>query len=234
MENYGLSSQMNSMTVEWVLLIVIGLVGLLVQWRLKSVFAKYSKVMFAGGLTGKEVAEKMLRDYGIESVEVVPTRGQLTDNYNPRTRKISLSEGVYESNSVAAAAVAAHETGHAVQHARNYGPLKLRNTVAPFVMVTSKWVFIVLLIGIFVSAYILWAGIAMIALATIFSLITLPVEFNASARAMSWLESSGTLSKGELRDAKTALSWAAGTYVVAALSSVVTLLYYISIANRRN
>ncbi len=221
-------------TIEWILLIVIGLVGFIVQARLQSVFKKYSKVMFSGGLTGKQVAEKMLRDYGIESVQVIPTRGQLTDNYNPRTRKINLSEGVYDSNSVSAAAVAAHETGHAVQHARNYGPLKLRNTVAPFVMFTSKWVFIVLLIGIFVSTYILWLGIAMIGLATLFSLITLPVEFNASARAVKWLESSGTLNAGELRDAKTALSWAAGTYVVAALSSVVTLLYYISIANRRN
>lgn len=222
-------------TIEWILLIVIGIVGFIVQARLQSVFRKYSKVMFAGGLTGKEVAEKMLRDYGIESVEVVPTRGQLTDNYNPRTRKINLSEGVYNSNSVSAAAVAAHETGHAVQHARNYGPLKIRGFMAPFVTFTSKWVFIVLLAGIFLAMMeLFWIGIGMIALATLFSLITLPVEFNASARAMKWLESSGTLNAGELRDAKTALSWAAGTYVVAALSSVVTLLYYISMANRRS
>jgi Zn-dependent membrane protease YugP len=220
--------------MQWILMIAIGLLGFVVQARLQAVFKKYSKVMFTGGLTGREVAEKMLRDYGIESVKVVPTRGQLTDNYNPRTRTINLSEGVYESNSVSAAAVAAHETGHAVQHARHYGPLKLRNTVAPFVMFTSKWVFIVLMIGIFISNYLLWVGIGMIALATLFSLITLPVEFNASARAVKWLESSGTLSAGELRDAKTALSWAAGTYVVAALGSVVTLLYYISIANRRS
>ncbi len=220
-------------TVEWVLLIVIGLVGLLVQTRLRSVFAKYSKVRFAGGLTGREVAEKMLRDNGIHDVEVVPTRGQLTDNYNPRTRKINLSEGVYESNSVSAAAVAAHETGHAVQHAKHYGPLGLRGFMAPFVMFTSKWVFVVLLVGIFVSNLVLWVGIAMIGLATLFSLITLPVEFNASARAVKWLEASGTLDTDGLRDAKKALSWAAGTYVVAALSSVVTLLYYISIANNR-
>jgi Zn-dependent membrane protease YugP len=135
---------------------------------------------------------------------------------------------------VSAAAVAAHETGHAVQHARGYAPLKFRNAVAPFVMFTSKWVFIVLMIGIFISNYLLWVGIGMIALAAFFSLITLPVEINASARAVSWLQSSGTLNARELRDAKTALSWAAGTYIVAALSSVVTLLYYISIANRRN
>lgn len=221
-------------TIEWVLLIVIGLVGALVQARLQSVFKKYSKVMFAGGLTGKQVAEKMLRDNGIHDVEVVPTRGQLTDNYNPRTKKINLSEGVYASNSVAAAAVAAHETGHAVQHATHYGPLGLRGFMAPFVTLTSKWVFIVLLIGIFVSNLVLWVGIAMIGLATLFSLITLPVEFNASARALRWLESSGMLNASELSDAKTTLSWAARTYVVAALSSVVTLLYYISIANRRN
>ncbi len=220
-------------TIEWVLLIAIGLAGMIVQARLKSVFNKYSQVRFAEGLTGKEVAEKMLRDNGIHDVEVVATGGQLTDNYNPRTKKINLSEGVYASNSVAAAAVAAHETGHAVQHAVGYGPLKMRGALVPFVSFTSKWVFIVLIIGIIMSNIMLWAGIAMIGLATLFSLITLPVEFNASARALRWLETSETLSGPEIHDAKVALSWAARTYVVAALSSIVTLLYYISIASRR-
>lgn len=231
MGSSGFGSQTTQ--IQWILLIVIGLVGWAIQARLQAVFRKYSRVPFADGLTGREVAEKMLRDNNITSVEVVSTKGTLTDHYNPATRKINLSQGVYDSNSVAAAAVAAHETGHAVQHAQGYAWLRMRGAMAPFISFTSKWVFIVLIIGIVVAPIILWVGISLMALAVIFSIVTLPVEFNASARALSWLRGSGMLSTGQLAQAKTALSWAASTYVVAAVSSIATLLYYISIANSR-
>lgn len=223
--------------IEWILLIIIALVGLVVQGRLRSVFVKYSKVRFPGGMTGKEIAEKMLRDNGVHDVTVTATKGMLTDNYNPKTKTVNLSEGVYESSSISAAAVAAHECGHAIQDATDYGPLRMRSALVPVITFTSQWAFMVIIIGIIMIKTfpaLFWIGIGMIALSMIFSLITLPVEYNASSRAMAWLDSTRTLSAEELGQAKTALSWAARTYLVAAISAVVTLLYFLSIGSRRN
>ena len=207
---------------EWVLLIVIAIVGFIVQAKLQSVFKKYSKVMFPGGLTGKDVAERMLHDNGIYDVKVVSTPGHLTDHYNPATKTVNLSESVYSSNSVAAAAVAAHECGHAVQHAREYAPLKW-----------AMWVIIAGMLLLNTYPALFWIGIGMIAVSAVFSLITLPVEYNASARAMEWLTGSYTLKGEQAAQAKEALAWAARTYLVAALSAVVTLIYYIGIARRQ-
>ncbi|MBQ4278965.1 MAG: zinc metallopeptidase [Rikenellaceae bacterium] len=226
------------MTPEFLLIIIIGVVGLIVQMRLKSVFNKYSQVMFPGGLTGRDVAEKMLRDNGIHDVKVVSTPGHLTDHYNPKTKTVNLSEPVYNSNSVAAAAVAAHECGHAVQHARAYGPLEMRSALVPVISFTSMWSTWVIIAGILLMAsfphliWVFWLGIAMIGCSALFSLITLPVEYNASARALEWLKTSRTLQGEQLAQAKQALSWAARTYLVAALSAIATLLYYLSFARR--
>lgn len=219
----------------WWLIIIIGVVGLIVQGRLQSVFSKYSKVPFAGGMTGRDVAEKMLRDNGITNVKVVATSGRLTDNFNPTNMTINLSEGVYNSNSVAAAAVAAHECGHAVQHATGYAPIKLRSALVPvisFASMWSTWVIIagILLINTFPELF--WVGIAMVALSALFSLVTLPVEYNASHRATVWLRSSRILDDQRLGEARIALNWAARTYLVAALSAIATLLYYLSFARR--
>ena len=224
------------MNVNWILIIVIGLVGLLVQWKLKSVFAKYSKVLSPGGLTGAQIAQKMLNDNGIYDVQVTCIKGQLTDHYDPTKKTVNLSEDVYRSNSVSAAAVAAHECGHAVQHKVGYTPLRLRTALVPAVNISSKLSMFVIILGmIFIEAFpvLFWVGIAMFAMVFLFSVVTLPVEFNASKRALAWLQSSNSLSQAELGQAKEALSWAASTYVVAALSSLVTLLYYIGIGNSR-
>ena len=221
---------------EWVLLIVIAIVGFIVQAKLQSVFKKYSKVMFPGGLTGKDVAERMLHDNGIYDVKVVSTPGHLTDHYNPATKTVNLSESVYSSNSVAAAAVAAHECGHAVQHAREYAPLNMRSALVPVVSFSSQWAMWVIIAGmLLLNTYpaLFWIGIGMIAVSAVFSLITLPVEYNASARAMEWLTGSYTLKGEQAAQAKEALAWAARTYLVAALSAVVTLIYYIGIARRQ-
>ena len=224
------------MNVNWILIIVIGLVGLLVQWKLKSVFAKYSKVLSPGGLTGAQIAQKMLNDNGIYDVQVTCIKGQLTDHYDPTKKTVNLSEDVYHSNSVSAAAVAAHECGHAVQHKVGYAPLRLRTALVPAVNISSKLSMFVIILGmIFIEVFpvLFWVGIAMFAMVFLFSVVTLPVEFNASKRALAWLQSSNSLSQAELGQAKEALSWAASTYVVAALSSLVTLLYYIGIGNSR-
>ena len=213
---------------QWILVIVIGIIGLIVQMKLQSVFKKYSRVMFPGGLTGKEVAEKMLRDNGIYDVKVTSTPGHLTDHYNPATKTVNLSESVYDSNSVAAAAVAAHECGHAVQHARDYAPLKMRSALVPW----SLWVVLagILLLHSFPALF--WIGIAMIAASALFSIITLPVEYNASARAMNWLTGARILQGEQVAQAREALSWAARTYLVAALSAIATLIYYLGFARR--
>ncbi len=224
------------LNAEWLLIIIIGVVGLIVQFRLQSVFKKYSKVMFPGGLTGRDVAEKMLRDNGIRDVKVVSTPGHLTDHYNPKTRTVNLSESVYASNSVAAAAVAGHECGHAVQHARAFAPLEMRSALVPVISFSSMWSTWVIIAGILlINTFpaLFWIGIVMVALSALFSLVTLPVEYNASARAMEWLKSSGTLQGAQVAQAKEALSWAARTYLVAALSAIATLLYYLSFARGR-
>ncbi|MCD8071720.1 MAG: zinc metallopeptidase [Alistipes sp.] len=220
---------------QWWLIIIIGVVGLIVQAKLQSVFSKYSKVPFPGGMTGRDVAEKMLRDNGITDVRVIATPGRLTDNFNPRDKTINLSDGVYNSNSVAAAAVAAHECGHAVQHAQGYKPLELRSALVPVISVSSRFAIWVIIAGILLIntlPALFWVGIIMIALSALFSVITLPVEYNASHRAMEWLRSSRTLNDQQLGEARIALNWAARTYLVAALSAIATLLYYLSFARR--
>ena len=224
------------MNANWILIIVIGVVGMLVQWKLKSVFAKYSKVISPGGLTGAQIAQKMLNDNGIYDVSVTCIKGQLTDHYDPTKKTVNLSEDVYHSNSVAAAAVAAHECGHAVQHKEGYAPLRLRSALVPAVSISSKLSMIVILIGLFLIQTfpaLFWIGIAMFAMVFLFSVITLPVEFNASKRALAWLQSSNSLNTASAAQAKEALSWAASTYVVSALSSLVSLMYYIGLGNSR-
>lgn len=221
------------MTSIWILFIGIAIAGWIVQGTLQSKFKKYSKIPLRNGMTGKEVAEKMLRDNGIYDVQVISVKGQLTDHYNPLHKTINLSEPVYGSYSVAAAAVAAHETGHAVQHAVGYGPLKMRSALVPVISSTSKWVMWVILLGIIMIQtfpMLLWFGIAMFALTTLFSFVTLPVEKNATNRALRWLSSAGITDSSNHNQAVDALRWAGYTYVVAALSSLATLLYYVMIA----
>ena len=221
------------MATIWILFIAIAIVGWLVQARLQSKFKKYSRIPLRNGMTGKEVAEKMLQENGIYDVQVISTRGQLTDHYNPLKKTINLSEPVYGSYSVAAAAVAAHETGHALQHAKGYGPLKMRSALVPIVSSTSKWVMWVILAGILMLQtfpQLLWIGIVMFALTTLFSFVTLPVEKNATNRALRWLSSAGITDVSNHSQAEDALRWAGYTYVVAALSSLATLLYYVMIA----
>ena len=221
----------------WIIMIAIMVVSLIVQQMLQSRFNKYSQVGLPSGMTGAEVAQKMLRDHGIYDVKVVPTQGMLTDHFNPQTKTVALSEGVYASRSVAAAAVAAHECGHAVQHAMGYAPVRMRSALVPVVNFASNIVQWVLLAGvIFINVFpnLIWIGIILFALTTLFSFVTLPVEINASSRAVSWLTQAG-ITDGQTRPmAVDALKWAAYTYVVAALGSLATLLYYISMANRRN
>ena len=222
---------------EFLLIIVIGIVGFIVQMRLQSVFKKYGQVPFAGGLTGAQVAEKMLRDNGITDVKVTSTSGHLTDHYNPATKTVNLSQSVYGSNSVSAAAVAAHECGHAVQHAQHYAPLKMRSALVPIVSFSSMWATWVVIGGIILMGsfpQLFWLGIGMIAMSALFSIITLPVEYNASARALAWIRQNNVLQGEEYYQAKEALSWAARTYLVAALSAIATLLYYLGFARGRD
>lgn len=216
----------------FVLIIAIGVIGFLVQARLQSVFKKYSKVQFPGGLTGAEVAEKMLRDNNIHNVKITHVGGHLTDHFNPQTMTVNLSDSVYSSTSVAAAAVAAHECGHAVQHARGYAPLVLRSQLVPVVQFASSAATWIIILGLVILAttqneLLCWIGVGMIAMSAVFSLVTLPVEYNASARAVEWLQTSHTMQGAQLAQAKEALSWAARTYLVAALSAIASVLYYV-------
>lgn len=216
----------------WIIFIGIALASWLVQWNLKSKFKKYSQILSFKGLTGKETAELMLKDFGITDVTVQSVAGQLTDHYNPINKTLNLSEGVYESNSIMAAAVAAHECGHAVQHAMSYGPLTLRSKLVPVVSATSRWMTWILLGGMLLlsytgNPYVLGVGVVLYALTTIFSLVTLPVEIDASRRSVKWLDSRGLTDTDTHNHAVSALRAAAYTYVVAALSSLATLFYYI-------
>lgn len=219
----------------WIIFIGIALLSYIVSQSLENKFKRFSKEPIA--LTGKQVAEQMLRDHGITDVQVVSTRGHLTDHYNPQTKTVNLSESVYGSASVAAAAVAAHECGHAVQHQVAYAPLSLRSALVPAVNFASKFVSWVLLAGIIlVESFpqVLEAGIILFALTTLFAFVTLPVEINASKRALAWLDKACiTPTDQAQRDAESALRSAAYTYVVAALSSLATLIYYILILNSR-
>jgi Zn-dependent membrane protease YugP len=221
----------------WVIMILVMVASMLVQSMLQSRFDKYSKVGLPNGMTGAEVAQKMLHDHGIYDVKVVPTRGMLTDHFNPQTKTVALSEAVYSSRSVAAAAVAAHECGHAVQHATGYAFVQMRTALVPVVSFASSIVQWVLLAGVLMIQTmpgLLWVGIGLFALTTLFSFVTLPVEINASARAITWLSRAGITDSQTRPMAIDALKWAAYTYVIAAIGSLATLLYYIGIARSRD
>lgn len=216
-------------------MIVIAVISFTVQWRFKSKFKKYTEMPLASGMSGKDIAEKMLRDNGVSGVQVISVDGQLSDHYNPMDRTVNLSPEVYHGRSVAAAAVAAHECGHAVQHARAYSWLKFRSAVVPAVNVASKITQWALMIGVILLAFsgnitVLAIGVAALALVTLFAFITLPVEFDASNRALAWLQMNKGIMQAEIENdqAKDALWWAAMTYVVAALGSLATLVYYAS------
>ena len=211
---------------------IMFIVGLIVSGRLKGKFDEYSQIGLRNGLSGKEIAEKMLHDYGIYNVQVIATSGQLSDHYNPEDKTVNLSEDVYYGRSVSAAAVAAHECGHAVQHAKSYSLLQLRSAIVPLVNISSQlsqWIILAGLGFMFGAANptILLIGIILFAITTLFTLITLPVEYDASDRALRWLKGNNITSGAEQIMAADALKWAARTYVVAAVSSVATLLYYI-------
>lgn len=221
-------------------LLIAGLVMLfswLVSNRLKNKFEKYSKLQLQNGMSGAEIAEKMLADHGITDVTVISTPGRLTDHYNPTDKTVNLSEAVYNQRNAAAAAVAAHECGHAVQHATAYSWLEFRSQLVPVVNIASNYVQWILIGGIFMMKTfpsLLLIGIVIFAATTLFSIVTLPVEYDASNRALAWLENKNMLTNEEQAGAKDALKWAARTYVVAAIGSIATLLYYVMIyMNRR-
>lgn len=226
----------------WFLMIVIALVSFIVQWRFKSKFNQYAEIPLLSGLSGKEVAERMLRDNGIYDVQVISVEGQLTDHYNPADKTVNLSPDVYNSRSVGSAAVAAHECGHAVQHAKAYAWLSFRSAMVPVINVASTITQFTLFIGMLLlffahSPWVLALGVAALALVTTFSFITLPVEFDASNRALAWLNNNYNVmqTREEHEQAKDALWWAAMTYVVAALGALATLVYYASfLFNRRD
>lgn len=222
------------MSIWIIILLVMGL-SFIVQFRLQSKFAKYSKVPSPHGLTGADVARLMLEQNGITGVTVQSVAGKLTDHFNPQDMTVNLSESVYSSASIAACAVAAHETGHAIQHAKGYAPLKLRSSLVPvvnFANNTVQWVLLAGIILIQITPAILWAGIILFAMTTFFSFVTLPVELNASQRAIAWLDKAGIVDANSRPMAEDALKWAAYTYIIAAIGSLATLLYYISMARR--
>lgn len=213
----------------------IMLASMFVQNRLKSKFAHYSNVHLRNGMSGKEIAEKMLADHGIHDVKVISVEGQLTDHYNPMNKTVNLSESVFMERNAAAAAVAAHECGHAVQHAVGYSMLQLRSKLVPIVNISSNLVQFVLMAGIAMIAMqaamgqvVFFIGVILFAMTTLFAFVTLPVEYDASNRAMKWLKQTGTITREELEGAEDSLKWAARTYLVAALGSLAQLLYYVS------
>lgn len=218
----------------WIILIAVMITSFIVQQVLNSRIKKYER--FATNMTGAQVAMKMLRENGINDVSVTCVQGTLTDHFNPETKTVNLSRAVYEGANISAIAIAAHECGHAIQHAKGYAPLKLRSAMVPIVSFANNTVQWVLLIGVLLinlTPALLWAGIALFAITTVFSIVTLPVELNASSRAVEWLEISGLTNWETSPMAKDALKWAAYTYVIAALGSLATLLYYIGMAERR-
>ena len=225
------------MSGAYLLIVLIGVIGWYVQHQLTSKFKKYSKLHLQNGLNGKEIAEKMLSDHGINDVKVISTKGMLTDHYNPQTKTVNLSQAVYDQRNASAAAVAAHECGHAVQHAKSYRWLQLRSKLVPTVGLSSKLASFLLIAGILtVNSFpqLLLAGIIFFAATVVFSIVTLPVEYDASRRALAWLENKNMLTTDEQSGAKDALKWAARTYLVAALGSIATLLYYLNIYSSRN
>ena len=226
-------------TGYYILAGVLFLLGMVVQNRLKSKFKHYSEIPLKAGLSGREVAEKMLQDNGITDVRVISTPGFLSDHYNPGDKTVNLSPDVFEGRSISSTAVAAHECGHAVQHAAAYAPLKMRSAIVPMVQISSTLSQWVILAGIGILGFgggsqtVLLIGIVLFAISTLFSIITLPVEYDASARALRWMESSHLTAGEEQKGAADALKWAARTYVVAAIASIATLLYYILIFTNR-
>lgn len=239
LQTYPMAEAGGSYSAVVLLMVAVAIAGAVVQMRLKAVMRRYSERQSPRGMTGREIAEKMLRDNGIYNVKVTHTAGHLTDHFDPTTMTVNLSDAVYNAATITAAAVAAHECGHAVQHATGYGPIRLRSQLVPVVNLSSRLAGWVILVGIALmsftnSAALCWVGIALIGMSTLFAIVTLPVEYNASQRAVAWLESSGMLGDNELDGAHEALRWAARTYLVAALSSIITLLYYVAlIKNRR-
>ncbi len=216
---------------------LIFLVSMFVSNKLKSKFKEYSKVHLQNGMSGKEIAEKMLRDHGINDVKVISTPGMLSDHYNPSKKTVNLSEGVYSQRNAAAAAVAAHECGHAVQHAKAYSWLQMRSKLVPVVSIASKFsqwaifggLILMSMVSVGIGQTVLLVGIIMFAMGTLFSFITLPVEYDASKRALVWLETENMLTPAEHDAAEDSLKWAARTYVVAAVGSLATLLYFVGI-----
>jgi len=220
----------------YLLLILLMAASWGIQWRLRSKFKQYAQVGLRANLSGAQIAERMLADHGITDVRIISTSGQLTDHYNPTDKTVNLSEGVYAERSAAAAAIAAHECGHAVQHATAYSMLTFRSALVPTLSAVSRYMPWILLGGVLLLRYSLiplGAGIVLFSLTTLFSFVTLPVEFDASRWALAWMDTSGVVTTQEHAMAKDALWWAAMTYVVAALASLATLLYYVSIFMRR-
>ena len=222
----------------FLMVVVVGIAGFIVQWRFRSVVSKYSKVALPGGMTGAEIAEKMLRENGIGNVSVVHTGGYLTDHFNPQTMTVNLSDEVYYGRSITAAAIACHECGHAVQHAQGYAPLKMRSALVPLVNFSSQTATWLIIIGLIMTAstgsqMMCWIGVGLMCISALFSIVTLPVEYNASDRALEWLESRRVLVGEELDGAKISLRWAARTYLVAALSAIASILYYVALINGR-
>ena len=222
-------------------MVVFALLSWLVSSRLKSKFEFYSRIQLRNGMSGAEIAEKMLQDHGIFDVQVISTSGQLTDHYNPTNKTVNLSEVVYSQRNAAAAAVAAHEVGHAVQHATAYKWLGLRSKLVPMVNISSRFSQILLFAGLALAAassmgiYVALAGVILFGITTLFTVITLPVEYDASNRALAWLKNKNMLGQEEYAGAEDALKWASRTYLVAALGSIAQLLYYLFIIlNRRN
>ena len=227
---------MGNSALIWVAFIAVMVISFVIQLVMQKRFRTYSEIPLTSGLSGAQVAQKMLADNGIRDVRIVSIEGTLTDHYNPETRTVNLSRDVYQGRSVAAAAIAAHECGHVIQHAQGDAPLKVRTALVPVVTFANKWVMWVILAGILlveVVPQLLWVGIGLFALTTFFSFVTLPVEVNASNRALGWLEMSGITNYETRPMAASALRWAAYTYVIAAIGSLVTLFYYISLGSRR-
>ena len=236
----GQSQFLSNLTTSeaFLMVIAVGIAGMLVQLRLRSVVSKYSQVPMPTGITGAEIAEKMLRYNGVNDVVVTHTGGYLTDHYNPATKTVNLSDEVYHGRSITAAAIACHECGHALQHAKGYAPLKMRSALVPLVQFSSTAATWIIITGLIMTASsgsqtLCWIGIGLMCMSALFSIITLPVEYNASDRALKWLESSGLLFGEELEGAKISLRWAARTYLVAALSAIGSILYYVALINGR-
>lgn len=236
----GQSQFLSNLTTSeaFLMVIAVGIAGMLVQLRLRSVVSKYSQVPMPTGITGAEIAEKMLRYNGVNDVVVTHTGGYLTDHYNPATKTVNLSDEVYHGRSITAAAIACHECGHALQHAKGYAPLKMRSALVPLVQFSSTAATWIIITGLIMTASsgsqtLCWIGIGLMCMSALFSIITLPVEYNASDRALKWLESSGLLFGEELEGAKISLRWAARTYLVAALSAIASILYYVALINGR-